>query len=152
MAQPKTGRPRGNPAKPVEQKRLLGNPGKRPMPPQLSVMFGSSEPPDPPRPLGQAGTELWNRAWKAGRQWVDPGADLEVMLLLCEQTDERSQLRVKVIRDGERFERGALRALDAQIMAGLSALGFTPVDRARMGVGVDRELSALDDLRRRSAR
>jgi hypothetical protein len=75
-----------------------------------------------------------------------------MMLMLCEQADERSQLRLKVLRDGERFERAGLRALDAQIHAGLAALGMSPVDRARMGVGVDRKIDELDELRKRRER
>jgi hypothetical protein len=81
---------------------------------------------------------------------MDALADVEVVLILCEQSDERSQLRARVFAEGERFERSALRAIDAQIMAGLSALGFTPADRARLGIGeVGTPVDHLDELRAR---
>lgn len=78
-------------------------------------------PPDPPRPLGREGRKLWDRTWRAaGGQPVDE----EALLMLCEQTDERLVLRLKVVRDKDWRERNALRAIDAQIAQGLSALGL----------------------------
>jgi hypothetical protein len=77
--------------------------------------------PAPPRPLGREGRKLWERTWRAaGGQPVDE----EALLMLCEQTDERVDLRPKVIEDGSRWARAALRAIDAQIAQGLSALGL----------------------------
>lgn len=81
---------------------------------------------------------------------MDPTADIEVVLMLCEQADERGQLRAIVLRDpADRFARGALRQLDTQIMSGLSACGFTPADRARMGVGEAGEVDFLEQMRTR---
>jgi hypothetical protein len=66
--------------------------------------------------------------------------------IVAEQIDERAALRVKVLRESDWRDRSALRALDAQVLDCLSLLGFTPVDRARLGfveVKIQNELEAF---------
>jgi hypothetical protein len=76
--------------------------------------------PDPPRPLGRHGRAVWDTAWRsAGAEPLDE----EALLVLCEQMDERVSLRLRVLRGNEWRLRSALRMLDAQVAAGLSALG-----------------------------
>ena len=75
-------------------------------------------PPEPARPLGEAGQALWERTWRAAHQPPDGDA----LLVLCEQVDERQALRYRVIADGEWRERNCLRMLDAQITAGLERI------------------------------
>lgn len=78
--------------------------------------------PDPPRPLGRLGMELWQKAYsQAGSAPIDA----EALLVLCEQQDERTALRVVVLQTKNWRERGALRALDTQVAAGLAALGLS---------------------------
>lgn len=101
--------------------------------------------PDPMRPLGSAGVELWERVWTAGAVWLADRIDSETLLVLCEQVDERAALRVEVFKTGDPRSRTALRALDKQVMLGLAMLGFNPVDRARMGVA-EVEQDSLDDF------
>lgn len=146
---PRTGRP----PKPAEQKRRTGNPGKRKLPDLAAVTpLPASSPPDPPRPLGAAGGALWERAWGHGRAWMAE-TDAELLMLTCEQLDERQALRLKVLREGDWRERAALRALDKAVQDGLSMLGFTPTDRTRMGVAEVTVRSKLDDIaNRRSQR
>lgn len=79
------------------------------------------EAPEPPRPLGTQGRKLWDRTHRAAG---GAPVDEEALLMLCEQTDERVTLRLKVIRDKDWRQRSALRSLDAQIAAGLAALGL----------------------------
>lgn len=56
-------------------------------------------------------------------------------MLVCEQTDERTLLRDRMFRIGLDWrERAALRALEKQIATNLAQLGFTPTDRARLGM------------------
>lgn len=146
---PRTGRP----PKPAEQKRRTGNPGKRKLPDLAAVVsLPASERPDPPRPLATAGSALWERAWSHGKAWMAE-TDVELLLLTCEQLDERQALRLTVLREGDWRERAALRALDKAVQGGLSMLGFTPTDRARMGVAEVTARSKLDDIanRRRTA-
>lgn len=131
-----TGRSRGNPPTVPEIRRKLGNPSHRPFPAlgQVTHLAPASGVPEPMRPLGQMGFALWERVWLSGAVWLAAGIDAEPLLVLCEQVDERAALRIKVLRVGDRWDRAALRALDAQVMSGLGVLGFNPVDRARMGV------------------
>jgi hypothetical protein len=71
--------------------------------------------------------------------------------MLCEQIDERQILRLRVMRDGDWRERNGLRQLDAQIVSGLSMLGFTPTDRTRLGLAEVKFENKLDDYRKRKA-
>lgn len=147
-------RPVGRPPKTIEEKRLTGNPGKRPLPKPggLLVIPGIREPPEPHRPLGQVGQELWTRVWESGAVWLAEKIDCETLLIICEQADERQGLRVKVLRNGDWRERAALRALDAQVMNGLALLGFNPVDRARLGVAEVRQHPLDEFIARRQQR
>lgn len=154
MARTATGRSRGGPAKPTALKRKLGNPGGRPLPPQrdadvLSLVHAAeARVPEPPRTLGVHGTAVWQRIWMMGQAWIEL-VDQDAILLMCEQFDERSLLRSRVLRDADRYDRMALRAIEAQIAAGLSSLGFTPTDRARMNIGEIGSVDPLEELRRR---
>ena len=64
--------PAGRPSKPIEQKRMLGNPGKRALPDEDSVILleRAEERPEPTRPLLKYGQELWDRLWVMGATWV----------------------------------------------------------------------------------
>jgi hypothetical protein len=125
-----------NPPKPTERKRKTGNPGKRPLPAIASVIAlpMAPETPTPPRPLGPEGLKLWNRIWDSGRTWVSPTSDIELVILLCESMDERTQLRLTVLRGSDWRDRVALRSLESQVVSMLSALGLTPIDRSKLGV------------------
>jgi hypothetical protein len=138
----------GRPQKPIEQKRLLGNPGRRPLPQQgaLQILPGISETPEPSRPLLKYGRELWDKVWEQGLNWISPNTDFEILLMTCEMIDERWNLRVKVIQtDDARLRRG-LRELDRQIISNLSLLGFTPSDRSKLGVAEVKAMSKLEEL------
>lgn len=146
---------RGPPPQPVERKRAAGNPGKRALPAvgQVVALAAAVDVPEPPRPLATAGLALWARAWRAARHWLSPETDLELVLIVCEQVDERVQLRVRVLTTTGRGEqewedRKALRKLDAAIVSNLSLLGFTPTDRARLGLAEVVAASKLEELRR----
>ena len=145
------GRPTGRPPKPVEQKRRAGNPGKRRLPEPVALVAGSVVAPEPHRPLGSAGLAFWQRVWSVGFAWISPHTDVELLQMVCEQIDERAGLRVRVLRDGDWRDRSSLRALDAQVVESLSLLGFTPVDRARLGFVEVKIRNELDAFRERKA-
>lgn len=140
---------RGRPPKPIEQKRLIGNPGKRALPKlnEVVVLPAVNQTPEPPRPLGTWGLELWNRIWSMGMTWVSPISDVDLLIMICEMVDERVNLRVQVLRDNRPEDRRALRQLDSQLIHGLSLLGFTPTDRSRLGIAEVRRQSKLEELR-----
>ena len=138
----------GRPPKPVEQKRLLGNPGKRALPQASSVIVlpGIVNTPEPNRPLGKYGRELWDRVWESGANWISPNTDLELLLITCELADERWNLRVRVMSEGSPKDRRSLRELERLLIANLSLLGFTPTDRTRMGVAEVKRQTKLEAL------
>jgi hypothetical protein len=140
--------PNGRPPKPIEQKRLLGNPGKRALPNQSEIILMTQNDwmPEPTRPLLKYGQELWDRIWGMGATWVSDKTDLELLMMTCEMVDERWNLRVKVMQSDDHRLRRGLRELDRQIVSNLSLLGFTPSDRARLGVAEIKARSKLQEL------
>jgi hypothetical protein len=102
--------------------------------------------PQPIRPLGQPGTDAWGRFTTASAQWIDTVVDVELLQMVCEQIDERAALRVRVLRENDWRDRSALRAIDQQILQGLSMLGLTPSDRSRNGLNVKADID--DELDR----
>lgn len=95
--------------------------------------------PEPHRPLmtiaGEAGYGrlMWNRFWKAGAAWLKED-DKELLMMICEQEDERTVLRQMVFKNQDDWRaRTSLRQLEKCITDNLSLLGFTPTDRARIG-------------------
>jgi len=141
--------PAGRPSKPIEQKRMLGNPGKRALPSGALEISMVTETPEPSRPLLKYGQELWDKVWGMGATWISPNTDSELLLMTCEMIDERWNLRVKVMQtDDFRLRRG-LRELDKQIVSNLSLLGFSPADRSKLGVAEVKAISKLEELQLR---
>lgn len=143
-----------NPPKPVERKRKTGNPGKRaiPKPGTVHLLPTNASTPEPLRPLGQEGRRMWERIWESGGTWVSAKTDIELVQMLCEALDERTALRVQVLRGAEWRERVALRHLERSIQTMLSQLGFTPTDRTRIGAGEMAPTSKLEELKSRANR
>ena len=138
----------GRPAKPAEQKRLTGNPGKRALPDEQAVILLQqiTEVPEPPRPLLKYGQAVWDRVWAMGLTWVSDTTDLELLTMTCEMVDERWNLRVKVMQSDDATMRRGLRELDRQIIGNLSLLGFTPSDRSRLGVAEVKKQTKIEEL------
>lgn len=128
--------PAGRPPKPTEQKRLLGNPGKRPLPDaaNVQVLRRIEDIPEPPRPLLKPGMALWERIWRSGVNWISQDTDIELLLMTCEMIDERWNLRIKVMQNDDMVMARRLDNLTRIIADHLSRLGFSPSDRARLGL------------------
>ena len=142
----------GNPPKPIELKRKLGNPGKQALPKESDVILipAISEIPVPSRQVFDAGLVLWNRIWSMGQLWISPNTDIELLLMTCEMLDERVKLRTFVWNTPDAWrERKALRELEKNITNSLSLLGFTPTDRSRLGIAEVKAKSKLEELRAR---
>lgn len=97
-------------------------PGKQPEPPTPEAASPAPGTPEPPRYLGPNGRAVWDRAWERGRAWVIE-TEVELLLLTCEQIDERQALRRRVLEANDWRERSGLRALDKSIQDGLAMLG-----------------------------
>jgi len=145
---------RGRKPKPVEQKQRLGNPGKRPLPTLGTVVpvIANQNIPEPHRPLIEngPGMQLWNSMWQSGCAWLRRDTDIEMVMMVCEQVDERAVLRTQVFREGEWRDRASLRTLEKLISQNLSTLGFSPTDRARLGMN-NVSNDAIQDFRDRIA-
>jgi hypothetical protein len=140
--------PAGRPSKPIEQKRKLGNPGKRALPKegQVVVLPMATKIPEPHRPLLKYGREFWDKVWGLGTTWISPTSDIELVLITCELIDERWNLRINVMKSDDTKQRRALRELDRAIVSNLSLLGFSPSDRSRLGVAEVKARSKLEEL------
>jgi len=135
-----------NPGKPAELKKKLGSRHYKPN----EVVYALPEVdeiPDPLRPLNESGQDLWNRAWQLGRNWISDKSDVDLLLLVCEQLDERDALRKFVLENLEAWhERNALRIIERDITSNLSQLGFTPTARTKLGVAEVTAKSKLEEL------
>jgi hypothetical protein len=139
-----------NPPKPIEQKRLLGNPGKRAMPsPEIVLYSGSRE---PLQPLGVAGMALWDSVFGEGELWVSPRTDVAWLQVVCELLDRREVLKEEWQTDPtNRQINMSLLETEKLLQSGLGLLGFTPSDRSRLGVAEVKAKSKLEELMERRA-
>lgn len=144
---PRTGRP----PVPIERKRALGNPGKRPIPEAPYVLPAEDGIPEPDHQLGRAGMMMWERIWTAGKGWISQDVDIFLVLMVCDQADERTRLRRLVWDTDDPKHRKALRELERQIRETFSLLGFTPTDRARLGLAEIKKMTKIEELREQQA-
>jgi hypothetical protein len=135
-----------NPGKPAELKRKLGS--KTYSPPKTDIqLVQPDEMPEPIRQLGHSGLSLWNRVWGQGKIWLSHRTDVELVQMVCEQLDERDELRMFVMGNIEAWhERAGLRSLEKEIASNLSSLGFTPADRTKLGLAEVKAQSKLEQL------
>lgn len=136
----------GNPAKPLELKRLQGNPGQRSLPDiseTFSVEGGYVE---PHSELGEAGMKLWDRVFAQGQTWVGR-TDVEALMIVCKQLDRQVLLERQVEAAPDDFHLlRQLLELEKAIMSGLAQLGFTVDARARLGLAEIKAQSAFEKL------
>lgn len=154
--------PPGRRPKPIEEKRRLGNPGKRPLPNpvtaikpvEVEVVTGGAP---------QSGKELVDALMAAGAAaWVSETDALATLRLLQDGWDERARLREHIAEHGYSYsvngriyarpEAGAIRELEKQITVWLSQLGLNPSDRGRLGLAeVKAKATGLAALREERA-
>jgi hypothetical protein len=133
-----------NTFKPNEQKRLEGNPGKRPLPtpvaeqPRVTIEQATAS------PLGVLESVLQH-----AQVWLG-ATDAIALALLHECLEERLALKAEVAEgNAPRWE---LRKLDAQILKLLADLGLNPTARSRIGLSEVQAASTLDAMRERQNR
>ena len=139
-----------NPPKPIEQKRLTGNPGKRAMPKDGElVVMPQVDNPKPLRPLGETGLAFWDEAGGKGQLWLGR-TDKWLVQLTAEMLDERESLRLSVLANADAEDswrdRRQLRDLERSIVSNLSLLAWTPVDRSRYGLAEVKAKSKLAEF------
>jgi phage terminase small subunit len=93
-----------------------------------------------------AGQRLWNRAWNAALTWIAPGTDAEQIEEAARLADDVAAARQRYRATTDPADARALVAVSKQLTEALSALGFNPTARARLGVAEVKRASALDQL------
>lgn len=135
-----------NPAKPLELKRLQGNPGQRPLPDIASTFEVEGGYVEPHRELGEAGQQLWDRVFSHGKTWVGR-TDVEALMIVCRQLDRQVHLEKLLESAPDDFHLlRQLLELEKAIMSGLGQLGFTVDARARLGLAEIKAQSAFEKL------
>jgi len=141
-----------NPPKPTEQKRLIGNPGKRPLPVQAEMIMLPAGRVAPLRPLEYAGLQLWDSVFQVGDLWISSRTDVHLLQMTAEQLDRRESLRAALVENPiDNTVLMRLSELEKSIAGNLGLLGFTPSDRARLGLAEVKKESKIDELRARKA-
>jgi phage terminase small subunit len=144
MSQPIAGRP----PKPNEIKRLMGNPGGRPLP-DLNVITHlpmAKEIPTPPENLNKSGLDLWNRAWGIAITWLSPVSDIEAIKNASHLADANEAARDRYMISTEPADAKAYVAINRAYTDALTSLGFDPVSRSRLGVAEVRTATSIDKL------
>lgn len=140
-----------NPPVPVEKKKLLGNPGKRALPGADAIVLEGGRVPAP-EGLGKAGLELWSRVFDEGENWISRQLDLTLLERVCRALDRAVVLDLEFQADPtDRKLVMSINETDRLIMSGLGLLGFTPADRARLGLAVVKRESMVEELSRMRA-
>lgn len=147
----------GRPPKPAEEKRRLGNPGKRSLPAVATVTALPALPADtPPDGLEAAGVALWGTVLETTRTWL-AASDRPMLHMLCELADRRAMLTDSVREHGPLIVRPdghlvgnpslvALATTEKQMVHIASLLGLTPADRTRIGLGEVKVQNAFEQM------
>lgn len=137
----------GRPLVPLERKKLTGTlrPGRLPANAPMVALSEPLEPPVAPESLTGAGLEFWAAVWRVG--WVSQTADYWLVLMASEALCEREGLRALVLSEPDNPKaRSGLRELERQLVSQLGLLGFSPSDRARLGLAEVKKESKLEAL------
>jgi P27 family predicted phage terminase small subunit len=145
MTTPRTGKPAGRTKKPVNSPRF-----------GATTSFAALQPPEG---LSSYGVDVWNRLWSAGQHYLSPTQDRLLVEKLCRKLDVIRRLEdwlsVDVERrwyttaNGQTVTHPAVKQVeqaDAQATAWLSMLGFSPSDRARLGLPKQGDVNPFREL------
>lgn len=138
----------GRPPKPNEIKRATGNPGQRKLPELATVQIlpAATAIPEPPADLQDEGRELWHKAWAMAITWLSPQSDMQAIIHACRCADDVAVARSRYRATTDPADARALVAVSKTYTDALSALGFDPTSRSRLGVAEVKKQSVLDEL------
>jgi len=144
MTQPTAGRP----PKPNELKRLLGNPGQRPLPDLATITHlpMMKEIPPAPENLQEHGKKLWERACGMAITWLSPVSDIDAIYNASVLADASEAARTKYMATLEANDGRAFVAINKAYTDSLTSLGFDPISRSRLGVAEVRAATSIDKL------
>ncbi|MFZ9922669.1 MAG: phage terminase small subunit P27 family [Candidatus Nanopelagicaceae bacterium] len=146
--------PAGRPPKPIEQKRLLGNPGNGKLPDQSKVI-ALPRLNTPPEHLTESAKENWFEIINVA-PWV-ANTDGKLLLELCEKMELKKDIQEKLKQSeyvlytdkGYAYANplfGMLSTTTSEIVKLLSLLGLTPTDRTKLGVAEVKARSKIEEL------
>ena len=138
----------GRPAKPNELKRLIGNPGGRPLPDlnNITHLPMAHTPPPAPENLGESGIQLWDRAWAMAVTWLSPVSDINTIENAARLADATEAARNKYMNSLEPADAKAYVAINKAYTDSLTDLGFNPIARSRLGVAEVKAATSIDKL------
>lgn len=168
----------GRPTIPIEKQAILAKGdgikpgGRRVSPPGTVVVvqgrvekkpaFPHAELPKTPANLGKRGKIEWFAIWDNG-PWLHPAEDYRWVSLVAENYDRIEAFEAKIKETGLILHAGGyngqdvanpllkeIKSCEQVIMKALSMLGFSPTDRARLGLAEIKRQSGLQDLQNRT--
>lgn len=106
--------------------------------------------------LGERGVTEWEKIWSAGF-WLSADQDYHWVSMIATAYDEIEKYRWEIAAEGLTVQGihgtmiahpliAEIRKAQATIMKALSTLGFSPTDRARLGLAEVKRKTALADL------
>jgi P27 family predicted phage terminase small subunit len=151
--------PRGRPPKPLEmlkatQKDATHKADGRPIPKmEVAPRPADFVIPSPPESLGERGLTEWNKTWSYGF-WLHPNEDYHWVEMIANAYDDMTAFRKRIEEDGLIVTGwqnlvaahpliAEIRKCEQQIMKCLQVLGFSPSDRARLGIAEAKARTAL---------
>ena len=134
-----------NPAKPIEQKRLLGNPGHQTLPKEGELAAIAPGQRQPVRELGQDGLQLWDDVFKYGLPWIG-AIDVHLLQMTCEQYDRRREIMERLQNDYDWHLYKQLNDLESIISGNINKLGFLLEAWSRLGLAEVKRESKLEEL------
>jgi hypothetical protein len=102
--------------------------------------------PEPPSDFGLEARGLWGRAWGQGLTWISPASDMDAVVEACRVADDLAIARNRYQATTDPADLRAVVAASKRLSESLSALGFTPTDRSRLGVAEVKKQNALEEL------
>lgn len=144
--------PAGRPRKPIERRAVTAK-GDGVTPGHERIATGQIVPrprgkviPPAPPDLGKRGEIEWYRTWEAGIVWLHPNEDYHWIEQIARAYDDIEEFRAEIKATGlivKGYTKDMLvanplikevRQLEATIRKCLSMIGFSPTDRARLGI------------------
>jgi phage terminase small subunit len=148
----------GRPPKPLEIKRRTGRaPGRDsggralPEPAEIVALPMADGVPDASVDLALDGRRLWEQVWTAGATWISPATDMATVEQAALLADDVAIARRRYHATSDPKDAAALARMAKALVDALSALGFDPTSRSRLGVAEVKRVSALAELRARHA-
>jgi hypothetical protein len=102
--------------------------------------------PDAPSDLLLDGVRLWERAWGSAITWLSPDSDMEAVENACRLADDLAVARRRYRATSDPTDGRMVVQLSKSMADALSALGFDPTARSRLGVAEVKRASALEEL------